>query len=52
MGHVPWELCLEVVGKSHSVALTAAGLLQVQPLVSTSCVRHATASFEGFPVLS
>lgn len=38
MGHIPWELCHEVIDKSHNVALSAAGLLQVEPLVGTSCL--------------
>lgn len=29
MQHVPWQLCREVVETTHSVALSATGLLQV-----------------------
>lgn len=43
MQHVPWQLCEEVVASTHSVALTATGLLQDRDFSPMVLLRLARA---------
>lgn len=43
MQHVPWQLCEEVVARTHTVALSATGLLQDRDFSPIVLLRLARA---------
>lgn len=40
MEHVPWQICQEVMSKTHAVAISATGLLQVRQRAAGTTVGY------------